>query len=266
MNVLPLYISLAAASVRSELQYRANFMVRLLVSLLYQGSSFFFVWVVLNRFGTIGGWHLGDIAFLYGFRLLSGGLVGLVFSPMAGTDKLLREGEFDRYLVRPLSPIVQILGTRFQFFLVWDAMLGIALFLSANALVHVSWSLVSVIYLTLAIIGSFLVQAAIITLMGALAFRTLDISAALWMYETVFRTFANYPLSIFDSVTKALLTFLFPLAFVAYFPATVLLDRTGEISVPPIFAYMTPLVGIVLFPISYLIFIREINQYQSTGH
>jgi len=52
----------------------------------------------------------------------------------------------------------------------------------------------------------------------------------------------------------------------AYFPATVLLGRTGELSVHPIFAYGAPLVGGLWFALACYIFEHELRHYQSAGH
>ena len=62
-----------------------------------------------------------------------------------------------------------------------------------------------------------------------------------------------------------LLTFLVPIAFVAYFPATVLLGRTDELQVSPLFAFAAPLAGVVWLSVAVLVFNRELGQYQSSG-
>jgi len=84
--------------------------------------------------------------------------------------------------------------------------------------------------------------------------------------DTVFSNFTNYPLNIFGGVLEFLLTFGVPLAFMAYFPATVLLGRTGELQVNPIFAYGAPLAGIVWLGVALLVFHHEMRNYQSAGH
>ena len=56
-----------------------------------------------------------------------------------------------------------------------------------------------------------------------------------------------------------------PVAFVAYFPATALLDRTNEIIVQPWLAAIAPLVGLVLYLIALRIWNRASRGYQSAG-
>ena len=71
---------------------------------------------------------------------------------------------------------------------------------------------------------------------------------------------------MFPGLARFLLTFGLPLAFVSYFPAAVLLGRTGELSVPPAVAYAAPLVGAVWFMLALLLWRSELGQYRSAGH
>jgi ABC-2 type transport system permease protein len=52
----------------------------------------------------------------------------------------------------------------------------------------------------------------------------------------------------------------------AYFPSTVLLGRTGELSVPPVLAYAAPLAGVCWFMLAVWVFRYELHAYQSSGH
>ena len=81
----------------------------------------------------------------------------------------------------------------------------------------------------------------------------------------MFSTFANYPLTIFGGILQFLFTFALPLAFVAYVPATVLLDRTAELQVNPVLAYVAPAVGVLWIAIAVRVFNRELRSYQSAG-
>lgn len=76
----------------------------------------------------------------------------------------------------------------------------------------------------------------------------------------------NYPLRIFGGALETTLTFAFPLAFVTYFPSTVLLGKTGELQVSPLLAYLSPLIGAIWFGAAYLFWLHEVRAYQSAGH
>ena len=65
---LSLALVLAAAYIRGQMEYRFNFVVSVVMGLVYQLTGFVFVWVLIVRFSDLGGWTLGEIAFLYGLQ------------------------------------------------------------------------------------------------------------------------------------------------------------------------------------------------------
>lgn len=260
--------SLLAATLKGQMQYRANFVVMITMGLVYQGTGVVFLWIVLSRFHSLAGWTLGDIAFLYGLRLVIHAIQGVFFGNLIQVDWKVRQGEFDRYLIRPLSPLLQIMAQPTQSVnLLGDLLGGVALFIAANALVRIDWSLTSATYLVLAIIGGVFVEGATKLAVASLAFRMLNVGNLFYLVDSIgFNNFGNYPLTIYGGVVRFLLTFGLPIAFVAYFPATVILGRTDELSVPRLFAYLAPLAGVVWFSLAYRLWQHEIRLYQSTGN
>lgn len=254
------------AGLRGALQYRTDTLIVIVMALVFQGTGFAFAWVVLTRFEAIGGWSLGEIAFLYGLRLIVHAAAGVLAGPFFGLEWQVRSGQFDRYLVRPVSPLLQFITQSVQVSVLGDLLGGLAIFFAANALTDVAWSPVAIGYLLLAIIGGALVELATRVLIGAMTFKTLTSAPLMFLSDSVFSTYANYPLSIFGPVLVWIFTFLIPLAFVAYLPATVLLDRTAELQIGPAFAYLAPLAGIVWLAVAAWIFNRQLRNYQSAGH
>ena len=97
---LTLALVLAAAYIRGQMEYRFNFVVSVIMGLVYQLTGFVFVWVLIVRFSDLGGWTLGEIAFLYGLRLLVHALRGICFGNVGREmEWLVRFGEFDRIVV-----------------------------------------------------------------------------------------------------------------------------------------------------------------------
>jgi ABC-2 type transport system permease protein len=257
--------ALLRAALRAELQYRANLFV-VCVGLVYQGSGFAFIWVVLDRFETIAGWSTAEVAFLYGLRLTAHGLWVVPFNRLLELDITVRQGEFDRYLIRPLHPLLQLLTSRFWLGSFGDIIGGVTILGVALTLVDVHWSPVTVVYLLLALVGGALVESAVQLLISSFTFRILSTRPLQVATDTVFNTFGNYPLSIFRGAWQWLMTFVLPLAFVAYLPASLLLDHTGGLAVPAELAYVTFPVGVVWFGVAWWVWDRQARHYQSTGH
>jgi ABC-2 type transport system permease protein len=267
MATIDIAWSLLTASLRGQLEYRANFLVEVSMGLVYQGTGFVFIWVILSRFTTLGGWTLGEVAFLYGFRLLAHTLQGVLTGGLSQVDQQVREGSFDRVLIRPLAPLVQVFAAKFNVSLLGDLFGGVVLLAVANSLVGIDWSAAAVAYLLFALVGAILAEAGAHVIVVALAFRTLQIGSLQYLVDAIFfNQFGNYPLKIFDLGARLFLTVALPVAFVAYVPASVLLARTDELGVAPLVAYLAPLVGVLWFGAACLFWRRELRNYQSAGH
>ncbi|HEV8635142.1 MAG TPA: ABC-2 family transporter protein [Chloroflexota bacterium] len=266
MHTLALTLDLAGAAIRSRMQYRANFLMMVAFGLVYQTTGFVFIWTVLTRFETIAGWTLGEITFLYGLRLVVHGLNTVLFGGVSRVRWQVREGLFDRYLVRPVPPLLQVAAMELPAASFGDLLGGATLFLAANALVGIDYSPVALGYLALAISGGVLIEAALQLIIATLSFRLIETGSLAFFVDELFSNFGNYPLKIFGGAAQAILTWVLPVAFVAYLPSTVLLARTDELVVHPAVAYGAPVVGALWFAAAYLFWRRELREYKSAGH
>lgn len=261
-----LYWLLQRATVRATMQYRLNALISVVTGAVFQGSGFAFIWVVMNTFPSLAGWTLPEIAFLYGLRLTAHALWMIPFSALIGLEFLVREGEFDRFLLRPLNPLVQLMTKRMGIGQVGDLAVGVALLVIAAQSAGVAWSPLLIGFCALALVGGALVEAAIFLALSSLSLRMLDTFALRVFVDDVFSSFGSYPMKIFGGATQWFLTFVVPVAFVAYVPASVMLGKTDGLSVSPAVAAAAPLLGVALFACAYLFWTRQMRHYQSVGH
>ncbi len=265
MTSLRIGASLWMAGLRGALEYRTDFVLMTLMGLVRQGTGMALIWVILARFETIAGWTLGEVAFLYGMRLTALALCGLG-GDVWSLQNLVRLGEFDRFLVRPVRPLLQVLTRRVPLSAFGDLLGGVALLVAAARLLAVAWTPLTILYLVCAIIGGGLIQLALRLTIASFAFRLLSVEGLMGIVDNLFNEFGTYPLSIFNSTLRLVLTFGLPVAFMAYFPATVLFGRTNELQVQPLLAYGAPLAGLVWQFIALWIFEHEMRNYKSSGH
>jgi len=258
-------LALGRASLRSEFQYRANAISSVVAGTIFQLTGFLVVWIIVNRFNSIGGWSLSEITFLYGMRLTSHGIFYLCFSQLFDLDRVLITGEYDRFLVRPLNPLLQIFTRKLRVNCFGDLIGGFALLAFAAPGVAIAWSAQAVLFLALAVIGGALVEGAVQVTLSSLSFRFLNTMAIRVTVNEVFNQYGNYPQRIFPGLLRSLLAFALPVAFVAYFPASALLDRTNELIVAGWAAWIAPLIGLGLFLVALRIWKRASRGYQSSG-
>lgn len=264
-GTLAILLRLFALNIKARLEYRADFVMNVLHGITYQLVGIAFIWTVLHRFPSLGGWNFGEVAFLYALRLLGHSLYLPFFWNLMALSELVRSGDFDRLLLRPVHPLILVITRAFQMNAAGDLVMSLAVFWVAQSALHLTWSATDLLYLLLVLAGAVLIEAAVQLILSSLAIWVVDASPLNWWADDLFNTFGNYPLTIYDRSLRFGFTYILPLAFVGYFPATVFLDRTGGGVFQVMFAYATPVVGVLSFVVALLFFSFSLRHYRSTG-
>lgn len=253
------------ASVRGAMQYKVNLLVMIAVGAVYQGTGFAFVWVVLARFPSLGGWSLSQVAFLYGLRLVAHAVWLVPMHAIIGIEWAVREGVFDRYLLRPLNPLVQLLTTRSaRVGGLGDLLTGIGILAGAAIAAEVRWTPGVIGLAVLAVVGGALIEGGFQLVIASLSFRLLSVFQISHFVDDIFSRFGSYPMKVFGGAAEWLLTWVVPVAFVAYVPAGVILDQ--DMRLAPWAALLPPVIGLVIFVAAYRFWNRQLEHYQSAGN
>ncbi len=256
---------ISAVNFRARLEYRTEFVLTVLYGVVWQASVLVFAAVLVNRFPGLGGWTQGGVVLIAAMRLLSHGLYVAVFGNLFTVPMIVAEGRIDGFLLRPLPVYRQVLLNAFNLNAVGDLGVAVLLFGVALPRLDLVWTPPRVAYLLVALVGGMLLEAAVQTVIAAVALRFPGAGAWNSWVDEMFGTFGNYPLSILPGAAKAALTFVLPVAFVAYFPAAVLTGRSGELGVPPWLAQGAPVVGLAAFVAAKRLWAYSLGHYQSAG-
>ena len=109
------YRKLISIQIRSQLQYRLSFLFDIFASGLTTFIWFLSLALIFQRFDGLGGWSLGEVAFLYGLVEMAFGMMDMVFSGFDPSHfgESVRLGTFDQILLRPINLTIQVLGSQF---------------------------------------------------------------------------------------------------------------------------------------------------------
>src|SRR5216683_465396 len=192
---------------RARLEYRGDFVMALFVGIAWQSSVLVFA---------------GGVLLIASMRLLSHGIYVATFGNVWLMPALVRQGLIDGYLLRPLPVYRQVLLAEFPMNALGDTSAAFLLFGLALAKPNLAWTPARAGYLAVGVLGGVLVEAAIQTVVSATAFRfTVGFIWYLWV-DTLIGTFGNYPLKVLPVAARSILTFVLPIAFIAYLPAAVI--------------------------------------------
>jgi hypothetical protein len=129
--MLRMYRILVAASFRSRMQHPFNFIVGALMAAFVNAVEFALIAVVLKRFGSVQGWSLYEVTYLYGVILLCKTLYRTVASDVHQLEKYLVSGDLDQLLTRPVPVLLALMAQNVTIyaaeFLQGAAMLAVSL-------------------------------------------------------------------------------------------------------------------------------------------
>jgi ABC-2 type transport system permease protein len=260
------YVVLERAALRAQLQYRVNFWTTLIGGVAFQGTQLLFLGVLLAKFGVIAGWGFPEIAFVYAMRLASHALYVVPFGSLIMADFVIRDGEFDRMLLRPVSPFLQLVTLQFRLMTLGDALLGVGALIIFGLHAPVDWTAPKLAYLVVAVIGGSLVETGIQVFFCGVAFVSTSTFSLRVFADSSITQFSGYPLTMFGRGVFYGFCTAFPMAFIAYLPATVLLGRTSEVPLPTWLTVASPLAGPAILALGYLTFRKLMPHYSSPGN
>ena len=258
-------LKITALNFRARLEYRSEFLMMVAIGALWQVSVLVFAGVLLTRFPGLGGWPSGAVLLIAGTRLLSHGLFVLFLGRVSSLTALVQRGSVDAYLLRPIPVYRQVQLSSFNVNAIGDLIVAGALFGYALSRVHLAWTAARGGYLLAAVVGGMFMEAAIMTAMSCAALHAP--AAAYWTtwLEDLLATFGNYRLHILPRLARDTLVFALPIAFVSYFPVAVVTGNRAELGVPHLLAAAAPVVGVLSFLGSRLLWSMSLSRYKGVS-
>ncbi|WP_416071870.1 ABC transporter permease [Streptomyces sp. ID05-04B] len=246
---------------RAQLEYRSEFLMMVAIGAVWQVSVIVFATVLLTRFSGMGGWDSSDVLLIPATRMLAHGLFVLFLGRMHGIGYFIQEGKIDVCLVRPMSVHLQVQLRMFPTNAIGDLTVAVGLMVGALSRSDLDWTAGRTSYLIAAVLGGMFLEAALFTAVASAALRFP--AADYWgrWLEELLGTFGSYPLNVLPKAVGGLLTYGLPLAFVAYFPAAVLTGHGHSTGVPYWLAAVSPLLGLLAYLGSRLLWRWSLGHY-----
>lgn len=266
MEFIRIYICYVKLFFKARREFRVNFLLGILANFI----TYFFVyatyWIITNSLNGIDGWDFSDLTILYGLSLFTYAVAGtLIWYSVYNLSEQIIKGTLDVLLTRPLGIFKQLVCNRFG-----DTFIGqmivtivfvIAAFYSKSTILS-EWKLV---YLVFSIVGGICLQMGGMICVGAISFWTLKSEEIGSLFYYSLREVTQYPLSIFPVFFQRLLTFVFPWAFINYYPSLLLLGKATT-KMEYVCGFMSPFLGIFFLWMSLIFFRLGLRHYSGVGN
>ncbi len=257
-QVFSMYKVSIKTALSSAMAYRFNFLLYLLIVFV---SNLLMPIVTLLIYGSgaeIPGWTLYEALLFQSCYMLSTGLCSPFFFNMVWvTMSNIREGNYDLLLIKPCPVLITTMAFSFELDNVGSLLGGLTLFIfSVSKLPPQGLSAwLSFAYFILCAV---LMLFGAICLMAAITFRWVGNSRIFEMFH-VATGFGRYPHTIFPKWLLGILTTVFPIAALGFFPASSLLGGFK----PSMLLIALPCALFAILGI--LVFQKMVGAYQSAG-
>jgi ABC-2 type transport system permease protein len=258
---LILYNKFLQQYIKSLIEYRADFILGLIAFILVQGTNVIFVKLIFNSIPSLSGWSFYEILFIYGFAQIPRGIDHIFTDNLwMLSGSIIVNGNFDRYLIRPLNPLFGIIAERFQPDGFGELIIGIILLTMSYSKLNITFTFGKILLFLFAIICGSFIYTAIKLAVASIAFWIKFAQSYLFMTYQL-SNFAKYPMGIYSNTIKGVLTFIIPFAFTGYYPGAYFLGKENLFEG----IILTFLVAVIGICIAYMIWLKGISRYESSG-
>jgi len=260
MNGFSLYWRYARLHIKEFLAY-TGWPMTMVSALLFVVMDPLDLLFMLDRFGSVGEWSASRLILMYSIALTAFGLAELFGRGFDSFPPLVRNGEFDRVLLRPRSLFLQSMTLRFhltRLVRVFGGFLMMIYALRAQAFVP---SALNIFILAGALAGGAMVYIGVFILGAAFAFFTVEGGNWIYVFTNGSYQLAKLPPEYLPGWLGGIFRFVMPMLVFSYYPASVVCGW-GE----PLWTGFTALpVGAAFMGLTLIAFRFGVKHYRSAG-
>ncbi len=275
---LAMYGKLVRMSLKAQLQYRTSLYLSVAGQFAISVVEFAGMLALFSRFGEFRGWSLAQTAFLYGLVNMAFPVADAISWGFDSMGQLVRTGNFDRLLVRPLSPVLQLFGMELTVRRIGRLAQGMLAFGTACVLLARSpdgfaysfadrplAALAAVVSLSAGFAACVSVFTSLFWIRAAFTFVTVEGLEAVNALTYGGQQAAGYPLSAYRKFLQLFFLAAVPVGAVIYLPACFALGKPGIPGLPAWSLALGPLAAIPFAFLARALWSAGLRRYASGG-
>jgi ABC-2 type transport system permease protein len=225
MRTLRLAAVFARVVVMNEIQYRANFFLQILQSLVALGIGLVVLGLVLSYVDDLRGWTGPQLLAVLGTYTIMGGFVRVVLRPnLIRLMEDVREGTLDYVLTKPVDAQVLVSIRMVHIWHGVDVLIGAAVLMVAVAGMDGGLSVPNVLgFLVCLVLGALMIYS-LLTALASAAFLFIRVEPILELFDGVYQA-GRWPIGIYPGWLRMGLTFVVPIGVAVTVPSEALTGR-----------------------------------------
>lgn len=225
---LSIYAMLWRNSVVREMSFKTNFIMWLIVELLWFALQLVFVGVLYMHTEHIGTWSKWEVVMLFGASHFIQQLFTAFFLVnLANVSELIRTGKLDFMMLLPVNTRFLISFKQVDLGGFISAATGVAVIVYACRQLGIVPELAHIAgFLALCVVG-LLIHYSLMFLLTSVSFWTVRAQGIVWGYYNLFNI-SRQPDEAFKGLFKTFFTFVLPMMLVVNVPVRVLIQKLGS--------------------------------------
>lgn len=249
-----------ATHLKVSLEYKVSLLLSLIAQGLVMFAELFAINSLFHKFGLLDSYNIYELLFGFSIVWLGFSLSEMFFRGFDHFSDLIVHGKFDLLLIRPRNIYLQILGNDICYEKTSRVLFSLSLFIYSSTKIIETLTFTKLLTLILIVFGCVTIFASIFIIGASFCFVTIQGLEVVNIFTDGSRQLTQYPMGIYKKIVRIVFTFIIPLMLVNYYPVQYLTGKSDNI----IYIFF-PLLSIIFFIISILIFNQGIKKYNSTG-
>ena len=254
------YFKTILMNIKSQLEYRKAFIVSTLGSFLITFFMICAVYFLFMNFNQIGDWNFYEVGFLFGISYFNFSLAEMFLRGLDHFDDTIRNGEFDRLMIRPQNLLIQSISMEFDLSKLGRLLQSALIIVIALCKINVDWTVYKTLTFIFINIGCFIIFFAIFILKATFCFWTINGLEFMNILSEGGKRVAQYPINIYEKWFRLFFTYIVPFGIVNYFPVMYLFGKSNNR-----YYGLTPLGTVLFLFICIYIWKIGVKHYESTG-
>jgi ABC-2 type transport system permease protein len=256
--MIRVFLRLKIVAIRVALEYRTNFWLMMFSGILMRGVFFLMVMVLYHNIPSIAGWREEELYLIIDLLLTAEGISNVFFDGPWHLGEHIYQGTLDVMLVRPISPLFQILchGIGLQGFGIFP--LGLTLLVWSMRLLNYITPLY-MLFVLVAILCGVILRVSSTILFASIIFYFKGANLNIPFLAHTIGEFGRYPVSIYPSWMRIILLYIIPTGFIGFIPALIMRESRLYMMIG------VPLMTAVYFLVTRFVFYKGIRHYESVG-
>src|SRR5438034_5621343 len=225
---LKIYLALWKNSVVRDMGFNANFLLWIVVELLWFALQLSFMFVIYSHTDRIGTWTKWQVVMLLGASHFIQQIFTAIFlTNCTQLSELIRTGKLDFMLLLPVNTRFMISFRQVDLGGFVNAASAVAVMLYSGRQLHLSpgWEQI-VSFVLLAAVG-ILIHYSLLFLLASVSFWTVRAQGIVWGYYNLFNI-ARLPDEAFHGLFKAFFTFALPMLLVSNVPVRLIVHKLSS--------------------------------------